>query len=318
MLQEKYPVVKSILLKYLGSISEDGLVSNKFPSLPGDRKSIDAAGWLFFRMKEYIELLVSKKVMDEYLSIQDLINIKRALENSIHGLAHHHAVNGLIFNNEQETWMDTLPAKRSGACVEIQALFLSMISLHNNLASLTKSKPLFKSLEKEQKELVKREFFKEGILLDSVNGKSSERTVRPNIFLAYYTYPELLTKKEWKQAFDAALKELWLGWGGVSTLSHLNPLFKSEYTGQNDESYHNGDSWYYVNNYAALAMFRLDKEAYDSQIKRIVAASKEEMLFSGFIGCCAEVSSAKQMRSEGCLSQAWSNASLIELLHEMR
>jgi glycogen debranching enzyme len=84
-----------------------------------------------------------------------------------------------------------------------------------------------------------------------------------------------------------------------------------------DASYHNGDSWYYINNYAALAMHRLDKEHYAKHISRIAHASKEEMLFSGFIGCCAEVSSAKQMKSEGCLSQAWSAASLIELLHEM-
>jgi predicted glycogen debranching enzyme len=317
MLKEKYYLVKNIMLKHLKNLSEDGLIPSRFPGNKEDAKSLDAAGWLFFRLKEYINLLVSKKLLNEYLSVADLITIKRGLEKAIHGLAHHHSVNGLVVNNSQESWMDTASAARNGACIEIQALFLSMISLHNQIASITKSKQLFKTLEKECRELVRKEFFKKGNLCDSVYDNQPEGTIRPNVFLAYYVYPELLTTKEWKQVFDNTLKALWLDWGGLTTINQTNPLFKPEYTGEDNQSYHNGDSWYYINNYAALAMHRLDKNYYAKQIKRIVEASKEEMFFSGFIGCCAELSSAKQMRSEGCLSQAWSAASLIELLYEL-
>jgi glycogen debranching enzyme len=194
--------------------------------------------------------------------------------------------------------MDTKPANRKGACIEVQALFLSMIELHNYIASITKSKKMFKGIEKEYKDKVREAFFDGETLYDSLTEEAPSDAVRPNVFLAYYIYPGLLTKKEWKTVFDNILKALWLDWGGLSTINHTNHLFKAEYAGENDASYHNGDSWYYINNYA-------------------VHASKEEMLFSGFIGCCAELSSAKQMKSEGCLSQAWSVASLIELLHEM-
>ena len=194
-----------------------------------------------------------------------------------------------------------------------------MINLHNHIAGITKSKQIFSSLEKEHKQRVREEFFKDGILYDTVYSGvvDNDNTIRPNVFLAYYVYPGLLTQNEWKQVFDSALKELWLDWGGLSTISHNSPLFKPEYTGQDDLSYHNGDSWYYINNYAAIVMHRLDKKYYSKQIKRILEASKEEMLFSGFIGCCAELSSAKYMKSEGCLSQAWSAASFIELIHEL-
>ena len=318
MLKEKYYLVKNIMLKHLKNISEEGLIPSRFPGNKEDVKSLDATGWLFFRLKEYLELLVSKKLLNEYLSVADLIVIKRGLEKAIHGLAHYHFVNGLVVNNNQESWMDTAPAARNGACIEIQALFLSMISLHNQLANLTKSKQLFKNFEKEYRGLVRKEFFKKGNICDSVCGNATEDTMRPNVFLAYYIYPELLTSKEWKQVFDTTLKALWLDWGGLTTINHTNPLFKPEYTGENNQSYHNGDSWYYINNYAALAMNRLGKAYYAKQIRRIVEASKEEMFFSGFIGCCAEVSSAKHMKSEGCLSQAWSAASLIELLSELK
>jgi len=317
MFQDKHYLVKSILFKYLDNIGGDGLLPARLPAGEGDVRSIDAVGWLFLRLKDYISFLSLKKMFNEYMSVYDLVKIKRTLERVILDMAHKHAVNGLIVNNEQETWMDTKPAKRKGACIEIQALFLAMINFHNYIASITKSKQLFKSLEKEHKERVRNEFFKQGVLYDRIHEQVLDTTARPNIFLAYYIYPDLLTKKEWMQAFDNALKDLWLGWGGLSTISHTSPLFRVEYTGQDDASYHNGDSWYYINNYAALAMHRLDKNYYEKQIKSIYEASKEEMLFSSFIGCCAELSSAKHMKSEGCLSQAWSAASFIELWHEM-
>jgi len=317
MLQDKHYLVKSILFKYLNSAASDGLLINKYPQNPGDMKSIDSIGWLFLRLKEYIPLLESKKLLTEYLPEADLMTIKRILENAIHGLLNSHSNNGLIVNNAQETWMDTKPAQRRGACIEIQALFLAMLSLHNHLASITKTKAFFKSFENDYKELVRKEFFKDNNLYDSITEQGGVDVIRPNVFLAYSIYPDLLAKKEWKAVFDNVLKALWLDWGGLTTINHTNLLFKSEYTGVDDASYHNGDSWYYVNNYAALAMHRLDKVYYSKYIHRIAHASKEEMLFSGFIGCCAEISSAKHMKSQGCLSQAWSNASLIELLHEM-
>ncbi|MBN2459051.1 hypothetical protein JXB28_02105 [Candidatus Woesearchaeota archaeon] len=317
VLQEKYHLVKSVLFKYLNSMSNDGLIASRFPGNPADVKSIDSTGWLFLRLKDFIDALNAKKILNEHLSLSEIITIKRALEVAINGLLHHHLQNGLIVNNEQETWMDTKPARRDGACIEIQALFLSMLSLHTQIATMTRAKPLFKSFEKDFKALVRKEFFVDGELKDSVHTSLPEKAIRPNIFLASYICPGLLLRKEWKRAFDKALKELWLDWGGLTTLNHNNHRFRSEYTGTNDASYHNGDSWYYVNNYAAIALNRLDPSYYAKYIQRICNASKEEMLFSGFIGCCAEVSSAKAMRSEGCLSQAWSAASLIELLHEL-
>jgi glycogen debranching enzyme len=315
MLQDKHPLVKSILFHYLRNIGEDGLLPNRLPS--SNIKSIDAVGWLFLRVNEFLELLSRQGTTNDYLSLTEIITIKKMLEKAISSMLQNHVKNNLVINESQETWMDTRQAARKGACIEIQALFLAMLKMHNSLAKMTRSKQTYKSTEKEFRDTVREEFFKDNALLDCVGGELIENAVRPNLFLAYYAYPELLSKLEWKAAFDNALKSIWLDWGGVSSINHNNHLFKSEYTGEEDSSYHNGDSWYYVNNYAAIALHRVDKEYYSKQIERIAHASQEELLFSGFIGCCAEVSSAKMMKSQGCLSQAWSNASFIELMHEI-
>ena len=46
-------------------------------------------------------------------------------------------------------------------------------------------------------------------------------------------------------------------------------------------------------------------------------ASTEDMLFSGFIGYCSELSSSSSYRPSGCLGQAWEYSTYIELVHEL-
>ena len=88
--------------------------------------------------------------------------------------------------------------------------------------------------------------------------------------------------------------------------------FRAKHTG--DDSYHNGDSWYFVNNIAAMVLARLDRGRYKKYIDKILKASTDEILWNGVIGHAAEISSACEQRSEGCLMQAWSAATYIELV----
>jgi glycogen debranching enzyme len=314
MIQGKYQLVKTIIFSYLDSLSDEGLLPNRLPH--SEIKSIDSSGWLFVRIHDFLLELVSKKVVDKYLSESEIRQVRARLENAILGMTHN-ADGGFVKGALQESWMDTKEAKRSGAFIESQAFALAMMRLHNELARATRAKQLFIHLETEYCQKIKSAFFKDGKLLDTIGGEIPGEVSRPNVFLAYYIYPELLSPDEWKQVFDNSLKDLWLDWGGLSTIGHSTPYFKGEYTGESDASYHNGDSWFFVNNFAAIAMNRLDKNHYAKYINRIYHASREEMLFSGFVGACAEVSSAKELRSEGCLAQAWSAATFLELLHEM-
>jgi glycogen debranching enzyme len=110
---------------------------------------------------------------------------------------------------------------------------------------------------------------------------------------------------------------LWLEWGGLATIDTQHQRFVSEHTGENPQSYHSGDSWFWINNLASLVLARLDKQRYRAYINHILKASTQEILYSGATGHHAELSSAKELRSQGCLSQAWSNAMYVELVAEL-
>ena len=171
----------------------------------------------------------------------------------------------------------------------------------------------YKTKEKQMAQKVKKAFWNGKILFDG----ASDPTIRPNVFIAAYLYPELLSVEEWEVCFENSLKSLWLSWGGLATIDKSNPLFKPEHTGQSPESYHHGDSWYWINNLAALVMQRTNKQKFRSYIEKILAASTSEILWMGAVGSHSGLSSAKQQTSEGCLSQAWSNAMFVELCQEL-
>jgi glycogen debranching enzyme len=174
------------------------------------------------------------------------------------------------------------------------------------------NKTNFDDLEKKFKEKIITQYYKDGKLLDADDGKT-----RPNIFIVYYFYPELFSNEQWEGIFDFALKELWLEWGGLATVSKNDSVYKNDYTGETGGSYHNGDSWFWINNLAGIVLTDLNKDRYYDKIKKILNASTDEILFSGAIGNHAELSSASKLRSEGAVSQAFSCSMFVEFVDKL-
>ncbi|MBI2671156.1 hypothetical protein HYX18_04240, partial [Candidatus Woesearchaeota archaeon] len=131
-----------------------------------------------------------------------------------------------IENNALETWMDTASGNdnRSGVRIEIQAMYLRVFSI---LYGLTKDKR-YKDLEKNLTAYIRKNLFRGKKLKDGLN----DETTRPNIFLAYYFYPDLLSKKEWITTFNSSLPNIWNNWGGFSSIEKSSPLFQPNYTGE--------------------------------------------------------------------------------------
>jgi len=244
----------------------------------GDLYSSDAAGWILHRVN---------KLEKGLLKSREAENILKNLDDN------------LVFNGKKETWMDSID--RDGARIEMQALKLAMLKSN-------------KGMENKFRNKVRESFWNNKFLRDGIY----DETIRPNIFIAAYLYPELLSKEEWLQCFEYAIERLWLEWGGLSTIDKNNHLFYGKHTGENPKSYHNGDSWFYLNNLAALVLYRADKKKFGRYIKKILDASTNEILWKGAIGHHAEISSASVLSSEGCLSQAWSSAMFIELIDELK
>ncbi|MBW2963357.1 hypothetical protein KY306_01110 [Candidatus Woesearchaeota archaeon] len=305
MIEGEFELAKKLLLSHLDCVLEDGRLPNYHREKYRTEylESADAAGWVFLRLGELIKL----GKLDE----NELKLVKSKLVLVIEKLLTYHTKNKLAMNGVLETWMDTGPKgyQRDGACIEIQTLRLAMYRL---AYELTRDKK-YQVMEKEMKEEVRQHFWDEEMLVDRVG----DLTARPNVFLAAYIYPGLLTKEEWITAFEYVLERIWLEWGGLSTIDFRSKLFANEYSGENNKSYHHGDSWFWVNNLAALMMLCFDRVKFKDYIAKIFTASQNELLWSGAIGCSAELSSAKELRSEGCELQAWSCATFIELIEEL-
>jgi glycogen debranching enzyme len=242
-------------------------------------------GWLLKRIELFPELLQeNKNILDEFF-----LNLDAE-----------------IISEKNNTWMDSIE-RDSG--IEIQAMKLFAL----NLASiLTNKKEEFRKKEYILKKEVREIYWNGNVLLDSPDKK-----VRPNVFIAYYFYPQLLEKKEWEICFNTLIKNLWCEWGGFSTLDKKNPLFHKNYTGETGESYHNGDSWFWINNLGGWVLTDLDKEKYYIYIKKILDASTREILFSGAIGNHSELSSASHLKSEGAICQAFSAGMYLEFVKKL-
>jgi glycogen debranching enzyme len=290
---------KQIIMRYASNIGYDGKYTSMFPS--SELPAADAAGWLFHRAKSIIQKIGK----------QERIKLAEQLQHIMYLIIKFQTKDGFHYNNAKETWMDTSfeGDDRQGFCIELQAMLLQM---YRTMSELT-GNPRYQEAEELLRQKTREKFWDGTTLKDRLD----DDTIRPNVFIAAYFYPELLTKEEWTRCFKNALQRLWLGWGGISTIDTGHRLFQDHYTGADNRSYHRGDSWYYLNNLAALVMQRTEPAVFAEYIKRILNASTEEILWRGASGHHAEVSSARMQGSEGCICQAWSCAMYLELLEEL-
>lgn len=300
---------KEIILRYLDDIQPDGRLSNRYPAT--ELQNADSVGWMFKRTADLLRLLRASKRLKKTLTVSNLNFIEDRLFHSLDLIEKYHTHNGFLLNGPQETWMDTDPGvdPRDGARIEMQAMKLLM---YKTMFDLTGGET-HKNDELTFRNKVRQKFFQAGYLKDGAD----DATIRPNMFIAAYLYPELLSKEEWTKCFKIALKRLWLPWGGLSTIDQRSPLFKDTYSGENPISYHRGDSWYWLNNLAAIVMHKTDSQAFAPYVDKILNASTKEILQNGIVGYHAELSSAKSASSEGCQAQLWSSAMYVELVNAL-
>jgi glycogen debranching enzyme len=310
MMDKEYNTVKKILMEYLHCFGEDGLLPNRVPESRTGIKSADALGWYFRRWDELIAILREEGRLKDYFKKSELLWIFNKLEDSINRVVMTYTKNNLAINKSQETWMDSVfEGERDGARIEIQALRMEMYSFLYKVTGRKIYRDLrLRLIAKAREVFWTGEYLKDG---------AEDSTIRPNVFIAAYAWPDLLSREEWIKCFDYILPRLWLPWGGISTIDKNDRRFHAFNTGEEPASYHNGDSWYWINNMAALVLYRLDYSHFKEYVDKILEASCEDILFKGFIGCNSELSSAAEQKAQGCLNQAWSNAMFVELVEEM-
>jgi glycogen debranching enzyme len=294
-------LAKKIILSQLETIMNNGQIpKNRFYKIEeGGMQSADALGWLANRI---IKLSEKYKLEEDFK--MDIVSM---FEKAVASLLKEKTKNDLAVNFKNETWMDSL--KRSGNRIEIQSCRYNMYDLLHKFTENDQYEILKKELENE----IRAKFYADEILTDS----PEDKIIRPNIFLAAYLHPELLTNQEWEKCFDKILPKLYLDWGGISSVDTTSSEFIPNDTGENSASYHNGNSWYWINNLVALVLYKLDPHKYSSYINGIMEASTNEILYYGIAGHHSEVSSAEKQTSSGCEAQLWSAAMYLEVFDEI-
>ncbi|MBI4149841.1 hypothetical protein HY488_00395 [Candidatus Woesearchaeota archaeon] len=316
MLQGNYHLAKEVIMNDLRNIKPSGRVPNRWP--PSELESADGIYWIIKRTRDLLDLLEQEGLSHKYFTAEDRLFLKNKIETAMVGLLKSHTRDGFDVCGKKETWMDTAwkDDYREGIRLEQQALRLALYKALRLLCKESDDTICYRLAahhEDELRQKVRQHFFKDGYLWDGIN----DATIRPNIFIVYYVYPELLTPSEWVACFKKILPKLWNAWGGLSTIAKDHPLYCDTHTGSDNRSYHRGDSWYWLNNLAAICMTRVSRFTFRKEIRKILESSTNEILWSGAVGHHAEISSSKQQESKGCLMQAWSAAMYIELVEEL-
>jgi hypothetical protein len=314
----RYSLAKETILRYAALLGNRNGLDALYPR--GGLLAADSLGWLAKRTHDLLLALERHGLLRQHFSRRELRSLRDAIGGALARVASERSVDGLIMNNVGETWMDASYGgdTRQGARIEIQALQLAGYQLCRLLERKTSllSGNEWRRREEGLSRRVRAAFYSDDRLADGVADGQQDWTQRPNIFLAYYLYPELLPAEEWEAAFDYALSRLWLPWGGLATIEKEHPLFTQRYTGMSNQSYHRGDSWYWLNGLVAVCLHRLDSVKYKEQVEKLRSACVDDLLFQGAVGHCSELSSAAEQEWGGCFSQAWSAAMLYELLTE--
>lgn len=317
---QRLATIGDVLHRYINSISASGELPSRFPKT--SLQHADSLGILAKQVKRYIQLLSDVDSLFVTLSPQELVFWFSQLSNALaYAKKHVQKENGLFENKSCETWMDTqyMDDGRAGYRIEIQAGYLALYEALLLLAKKINS-PMYSSLRVEYDALtqtIRTSFLRldlDAKLIDGFDAQNAiDTTIRPNVFIAYYLAPKLCSTKEWKTIFEAHLHALWQPWGGLSTLSSRNSFFQPSYSGENNKSYHRGDSWYFINALAAQSLFHVDQEHFGVFISKILDANVKDILEYGYAGSASELSGALYQTGEGSLAQTWSVALFVEL-----
>lgn len=307
-------IVKDKLFKLCELVNDNGELPRLFTN--SSLNSIDASILLVKRIEDFVFFEEEHgRYLELYKSgiIHYFYEISLKIFNGI--MSSKWDSNKELIRVEQgDWWRDTLHWIEYPLALQVGMInVISTLAIFSKLTGENSKCEEFLNFESHYREHVREEYYKDSILYD----EPSSQVVTCDIFLAYYLYPDLCTQNEWEVIFDKALKHLYLNWGGISSLSKYDSRFKHTYSGANDESYHQGDSWYFMNAITAICLNHCNDKKFKETIKQIIQCLNEQVLFKGALGHIAEVSSANKAQTRGCVAQTWSLALYIELMHNI-
>lgn len=285
------------------------ILHGELPTFAGSGSTCaDGVGWLALLIREHG--LVNLEESDRESARKLFVEAVRQLR------AERQSPSGLIHSGWNATWMDTIG--RTGYRIEIQAMYSLVLQLLAELTNDSTESQRWHSEWQEAMHAIRHRYYSDGYLVDGFEeNQEVDPRKRPNVFLAYLLQPDLLNQSEWESCMEVVAAACATTWGGLTSLERVDSAFQPVSTGQDNRSYHNGDSWFFVNNLAALAMWRCNQQKFSVQIEELITSSTSEVLWQNILGCAGEIASASDGTSWGCGVQGFSGGGYVAALAEI-
>jgi len=325
---KKFSFAKDVLNYWVKAIKKNGFIPNDLHAK--NYRSIDASLWLIIAIYyyyihtkdlDYIQRIfpLLEKIMKSYSDGDENLSIKLSKENF------------LIWENEKFglSWMDSMVNKKStthriGAAVEVQFLWFNCFKIYSLFEKLLKIKNKDKKLKKTflgfKKVFVEKFLNKEkNYLFDYILGPEKSDQIRPNVIIGLSLPFQLLGSTEEKILLKTAEEKL-LNEFGLYSLDPNDSEFIPGYSGdshQRDKAYHNGAIWpYLLGMYlkAYLRVYNYSQEAKEYVFQKLnmlnIALEKKGLNY------LPEIFAAGDKHPDGCLTQAWNYATLLEVIYD--
>ena len=317
----------------------DGLIPNNFPDTDASPhyNTADGTLWMFQAVAALADSAGDYSLAEElYPLLSDIIawHVRGTSYN-----IHVDERDGLLYAGKegvQLTWMDAkvddwVVTPRTGKPVEINALWFNALEVMIGLGATLgrkatpgkKGKQNFKALAKRSRDSFRERFWyaEGGYLYDVIDGPDGDdNTMRPNQVLALSLQPGLMTKQQARRALSNIRRELLTPYG-LRTLSPDDAHYKPTYKGdryQRDGAYHQGTVWTWLLGPYFDAVLAVDGiESARAEFERIMPVLRVHLSEAG-LGTISEIFDADAPHApKGCLSQAWSVAEVLRILHKI-
>ncbi|MFH1588606.1 MAG: amylo-alpha-1,6-glucosidase, partial [Candidatus Diapherotrites archaeon] len=274
------------VLEYFWKNNQNGKIPNFIEREKITFNSIDASLLFLIGLQNYVFASGNKKILKK-IDYWKVLKFLRTQEKD-----------GLIYHQGNATWMDSI--SRTGAGIEIQALYLKALHSVRNLLVLEKELKEVHEIEKKAVELNRKiiqKFERNSIFADLINERNElVKTCNPLVYLMQKKATEKEIELFESQEFNCAK--------GILTRSFNEKSF-------NSEGYHTGLSWSLCTGWMACAEFKAErKEKGIKYLMKLVEDLNSDCV--GGIGECWNLNG----KLKGCGTQLWGHSFVIKAIDE--
>ena len=283
----------------------------------------DVLLWAVWCIQQFAKMVSKEECAEKYgallKEIMEYICQEKHPNLFLHG-------NGLLYTNGHDkavTWMNSTAngrpvIPRTGYVVEVNALWYNALRfVADVIGEGSFSDTLNELAEKAGASFVETFLNEHGYLLDYVDGRMMDWSVRPNmIFAAAFDYSPLNTRQK-KGIVDICSREL-LTPKGLRSLSPKSGGYNPNYVGpqnQRDYAYHQGTAWPWLAGFYFEAYLKIYKMSALGFIERHMIGIEDEMT-SHCIGSLPELFDGNPpFKGRGAVSFAMNVAEILRTLY---